>query len=322
EKPSPDHPTGITHRDTLKMDWSHGHNSTIHNGISRIGFYTGGHAARFRDEDLADEWVKQSNNWIEENKDGPFFLFFASHDLHVPRIPHERFQGVTSLGYRADSIVQLDWCVGELMKTLDRLGIAEDTLVVFCSDNGPVMDDGYEDLALENLGTHRAAGPYTGGKYSIYEGGTRTPFITHWKGKIKPGVSDEMVSTIDLLASIATLAGAKIPDDAALDSYNVIDALLGKPGAEGRDHLVQQDNGKGNNYGLRVGNWKLQRHDSKSARNVVVETKLANTKVNQYRLYDLSKDPEENNDQYQKRPRIAKRLTEQLAEIIDSGRSR
>ena len=134
EKPSPDHPTGITHRDTLKMDWSHGHNSTIHNGISRIGFYTGGHAARFRDEDLADEWVKQSNNWIEDNKDGPFFLFFASHDLHVPRIPHERFQGVTSLGYRADSIVQFDWCVGELMKTLDRIGIAEDTLVVFCSD--------------------------------------------------------------------------------------------------------------------------------------------------------------------------------------------
>ncbi|MDA7640215.1 arylsulfatase [Opitutaceae bacterium] len=322
EKPSPDHPTGITHRDTLKMDWSHGHNSTIHNGISRIGFYTGGHAARFRDEDLADEWVKQSNKWIEENKDGPFFLFFASHDLHVPRIPHERFQGVTSLGYRADSIVQLDWCVGELMKTLDRLGIAEDTLVVFCSDNGPVMDDGYEDLALENLGMHRAAGPYTGGKYSIYEGGTRTPFITRWKGKIKPGVSDEMVSTIDLLASIATLTGAKIPDDAALDSYNVIDALLGKPGAEGRDHLVQQDNGRGNNYGLRVGNWKLQRHDSKSARNVVVETKLANTKVNQYRLYDLSKDPEEKNDLYKKRPRIAKRLTEQLAEIIDSGRSR
>ena len=262
------------------------------------------------------------NKWIEENKDGPFFLFFASHDLHVPRIPHERFQGVTSLGYRADSIVQLDWCVGELMKTLDRLGIAEDTLVVFCSDNGPVMDDGYEDLALENLGTHRAAGPYTGGKYSIYEGGTRTPFITRWKGKIKPGVSDEMVSTIDLLASLAALTGAKIPDDAALDSFNVIDALLGKSGAEGRDHLVQQDNGRGNNYGLRVGNWKLQRHDSKTARNVVVETKLANTKVNQYRLYDLSKDPEEKNDLYKKRPRIAKRLTERLAEIIDSGRSR
>jgi len=322
EKPSPDHPTGITHRDTLKMDWSHGHNSTIHNGISRIGFYTGGHAARFRDEDLADEWVKQSNKWIEAHKDGPFFLFFSSHDLHVPRIPHERFQGVTSLGYRGDSIVQLDWCVGELMKTLDRLGIAEDTLVVFCSDNGPVMDDGYVDLALENLGDHRAAGPFTGGKYSIFEGGTRTPFITRWKGTIKPGVSDEVVCTIDLFASLAALTGAELPDDAALDSMNVLDALLGKRGAEGRDHLVQQDNGRGNNYGLRVGNWKLQRHDSKTARNVVVETKLANTPVNQYRLYDLSKDPEEKNDLYSKRPRIAKRLTDQLAEIIEAGRSR
>ncbi len=322
EKPSDDHPTGITHRDTLKMDWSHGHNSTIHNGISRIGFYTGAHAARFRDEDLADEWVKQSSIWIEENKDDPFFLFFSSHDLHVPRIPHERFQGVTSLGYRGDVIVQLDWCVGELMKTLKRLDLEENTMIVFCSDNGPVMDDGYVDLALENLGNHRAAGPYTGGKYSIYEGGTRTPFITWWKGKIQPGVSDEMVCTIDLVASLAGLTGAKIPDDQCLDSFDVMDALLGKKGAKGRDHLVQQDNGRGNNYGLRVGSWKLQRHDSKNARNVLVEAKLANTKVAQYRLFDLSKDPEEKNDLYNKNKRVAQRLTAQLESIIESGRSR
>lgn len=87
-KPSEDHPTGLTHRETLKLDWSHGHNQTIHNGISRIGFYTGGHKARFRDEDLADEWVNQSNRWIEANKDRPFFLFFASQDIHVPRQSH------------------------------------------------------------------------------------------------------------------------------------------------------------------------------------------------------------------------------------------
>jgi arylsulfatase A-like enzyme len=153
EKPNPDHPTGITHRDTLKMDWSRGHNGTIHNGISRIGFYTGGHAARFRDEDLADEWVKQSNKWMEDNKDQPFFLFFASHDLHVPRMPHERFQGKTPLGYRGDAIAQLDWCVGELMKTLKRLNLEKNTLVVFCSDNGPVLDDGYKDGAVEKLAT-------------------------------------------------------------------------------------------------------------------------------------------------------------------------
>ena len=170
------------------MDWDYGHNGTIHNGISRIGFYTGGHAARFRDEDLADEWVKRSVKWIEDNKDRPFFLFFASHDLHVPRMPHERFQGKTPLGYRGDAIVELDWCVGELMKTLKRLDLEQNTLVVFCSDNGPVLNDGYKDGAVEKNDGHKPAGPYSGGKYTIQEGGTRTPFITRWPGTISPGL--------------------------------------------------------------------------------------------------------------------------------------
>ena len=108
--------------------------------------------------------------FIEQHQDEPFFLFFSSHDIHVPRMPHERFQGKTSLGFRGDAIVELDWCVGELMKTLDRLKLAENTLVVFCSDNGPVLDDGYKDGAIEKIGKHRAAGPYSGGKYSVYEG--------------------------------------------------------------------------------------------------------------------------------------------------------
>lgn len=321
-KPSDDHPTGITHRDTLKMDWSHGHNSTIHNGISRIGFYTGGHAARFRDEDLADEWVNQSNKWIESNKDNPFFLFFSSHDLHVPRIPHERFQGKSLLGFRGDSIVQLDWCVGELMKTLDRLGIAENTLVVFCSDNGPVMDDGYKDGALENNGDHKAAGPFSGGKYSVLEGGTRTPFITRWKGRVPAGQSDELVCTIDMAASFAAMTGAKLKDDACVDSFNVLGAMLGEKGAAGRDHLVQQDNGKGGNYGLRVGHWKLQRHDSKQARNVKVNTPLANASVARYRLFDLSNDPGEKKNVLDEHPEVATRLTALLDKVISDGRSR
>ena len=163
KKPSADHPTGRTHRDSLKMDWTHGHNATIHNGISRIGFYTGGTDARFRDEDLADKWVEKSVEFIEANKDQPFFLFFASHDCHVPRMPHERFHGTSKLGFRGDSILQLDWCVGEIVRTLEANGLSENTLIVFCSDNGPVMDDGYADGALENLGVHRAGGIYTGG---------------------------------------------------------------------------------------------------------------------------------------------------------------
>ena len=322
KKPSDDHPTGLTHRSTLKMDWSHGHNSTIHNGISRIGFYTGGHSARFRDEDLADEWVNRSVRWIEEHQKEPFFLFFSSHDLHVPRIPHERFQGKTSLGFRGDAIVQLDWCVGELMDALDRLKLADNTLVVFCSDNGPVLDDGYKDAAIEKNETHRAAGIYTGGKYSVYEGGTRTPFITRWKGKIKPGISDELVCTIDFAASLAAYTGVELNDDACLDSINVMDAFLGKSGAKGRDHLVQQDNGQRGNYGFRVGSWKLQRHDGKSARNVVVEKLLANTRVPQYQLFDLANDPEEKHDVLASKAGIGERLKTRLAKLIADGRSR
>jgi len=319
EKPSPDHPTGKTHRDSLKMDWSNGHNGTIHNGISRIGFYTGGHDARFRDEDLADKWVEQSVAFIEQNKDNPFFLFFSSHDLHVPRMPHERFQGETSLGYRGDAIVQLDWCVGELMKTLERLELEENTLVIFCSDNGPVMDDGYRDDALEERGHHRAGGPYSGGKYSVYEGGTRSPFITWWKGRISPGVSDELVCTIDIAASAAALTDQTIQAADCRDSVNILGALLGEDGAEGRDHLVTQNNGNNGTYSLREGNWKLHRYDKGFARNIVVEAKLANSEQPPYQLFDLDRDPAEKNNVIADHPDIAAGMKKRLAAIIQES---
>jgi arylsulfatase A len=321
-KPSPDHPTGLTHRDTLKMDWSHGHNSTIHNGISRIGFYTGGHAARFRDEDLADKWIEKSVEFIEEHHGQPFFLFFSSHDIHVPRMPHERFQGKTPLGFRGDAVVQLDWCVGELMKTLDRLKLADNTLVVFCSDNGPVLDDGYKDGAIAKNNKHLAAGPFSGGKYSVYEGGTRTPFITRWKGRIKSGVSDELVCTIDLAASLAGLTGQSLSADCCLDSFNVLGALLGEKNSRGRDHLVQQDNGNNGTYALRAGNWKLHRYDKRSARNIVVEAQLANTHVPQFQLFNLDDDPAEKKNVIAKHPKVAAQLKQQLSDITERGSSR
>lgn len=322
KQPAGDHPTGITHRDTLKMNWSHGHNGTIHNGISRIGYYTGGHAARFRDEDLADTWAKKSDAWIEVNRAAPFFLFLASHDLHVPRMPHERFQGKSGLGFRGDAILEFDWQVGEVMKTLDRLGLTEKTLVVICSDNGPVMDDGYQDDALEKRGAHRAGGPLRGGKYSVFEGGTRTPFITFWKGRIKPGVSSEIVSTIDLAASLAALTGTPLPADAAVDSFDVSGALLGVPGAKGREHLVQQDNGGSGNFGFRVGDWKLVRYDTKQANNEIVEARLTRTAVPQFQLFDLAKDPGEKTDVLAQHPEIAERLKARLATIIAADRTR
>lgn len=319
--PSEDHPTGVTHRSTLKMDWSHGHNQTIHNGISRIGFYTGAVNARFRDEDLADVWVEESNRWIEAHKDGPFFLFFASHDIHVPRIAHERFQGKSSLGPRGDCILQLDWCVGQLMDTLDRLQIAENTLIVFCSDNGPVLDDGYKDDAVEKLGDHEPSGPYRGGKYSVWEGGTRIPFITRWKGRMAASVSDEVVCTIDLAASFAALTGQQIAADGCLDSMNLISALTGQVSAKGRDHLVQQDNGSGN-YGLRVGDWKLVRLEKRNKSQAVVSKVADPLPSAKHSLYRLDSDPGERIDLTAKHPEVVQRLVSQLDEIIKVGRTR
>lgn len=285
-------PTGVTARDTLKLDWSHGHNNTIHNGIGRIGFFTGGHAARWRDEDLADEWVKKSNEWIHANKDEPFFLFFAAHDLHVPRMPHERFQGKSSLGLRGDAVVQLDWCVGELVKTLDELKLTDNTLIVFCSDNGPVLDDGYKDEAVEKLGEHKPAGPYRGGKYTPFEGGTRTPFIVKWPSVVKPGqTSDKMITTTDLGATFAAIVDQPVPAGALPDSQDLKETLLGEVDAKGREYVIEESP---RGIGLRVGQWKLVR-----------QGRGKNEKTT---LYDLSTDPGEQTD-------IAAKHPEQLAEL-------
>jgi len=311
QKPSADHVNGIDHRDRLKMDWSLGHNGTIHNGIGRIGFYTGGEAARFRDEDLADAWMTACVRWMTAHRDTrpdtPFLLFFASHDIHVPRVPHERFAGASGLGPRGDCIVQFDWCVREVVAALERLGIADETIVIVCSDNGPVLDDGYKDDAVEMLGDHRPSGPFRGGKYCVYEGGTRTPFIVWGPAWVTPGVSTEIVCTIDLPRSLATLAGWNPVAGPFPDSEDVLGALLGKPGARGRVSLIQQDNGSSGWFGYRAGNWKLVREPAGK--------RQGPQRVARDALYDLDADPGETTDLGDTLPeRVA-----QLAAALDAA---
>ena len=276
--------------------------------------------ARFRDEELSDEWVKQSEEWIGAHKQGPFFLFFASHDIHVPRVAHERFQGKSCLGPRGDCILEFDWCVGELMEMLDRFGIAEKTLVVLCSDNGPVLDDGYKDFAVEKLGDHQPTGPFSGGKYSVLEDGTRIPFIVRWTGHVKPAVSEQVVCTSDLAASFAALTGQAIAENQCLDSFNVMDALLGKPGAKGREFLIQQNNG-GTSFGLRMGEWKLVRQKRPYKTQAVVTKKpiVAPTQLNS--LYHLSDDPGETRDVSAEHPEVFRHMVELLDKLIADGRS-
>ena len=308
-------PTGRENPDLLTMHPSHGHDMTIVNGISRIGWMTGGKAALWKDEDMADLFTSKAVTFIEQNRSTPFFLYFATHDLHVPRVPNPRFAGSSGMGPRGDALVEGDWSVGRILETLDRLKLADRTLVIFTSDNGPVVDDGYKDEAVEKLGAHKPAGPLRGGKGSNFEGGTRVPFLVRWTGQIKPGVSSALVSQIDLLASFASFTGYKLADADAPDSFDVMAALLGKT-TTGRQSLVQQSTV----LSLRDGNWKYIEPSQGPA--VTANTNIETGNDPNGQLYDLGSDLGERQNLAAKQPERMREMAARLAEIRSKGRSR
>ena len=280
----------VKDRTTLKMDRSHHHNDAIINGIGRIGFMTGGKSALWKDEEMADVFTKQATDFIEREKDKPFFLYLATSDIHKPHVPHPRFVGKTPMGPRGDTIVEFDDCVGAILKKLEELHLADNTLVIISSDNGPALDDGYQDDANEKVGDHKPAGPLRGGKYSRFEGGTRMPFLVRWPGRVKPGVSDAIVSQVDLPASLAILAGQKPDQKTMPDSRNVLPALLGES-KTGREEVVlyAQDGG----LALRSGNWKyIPPGNMRDGLGPWKKSTIAEPGL----LFDLSSDPGETKD--------------------------
>ncbi|MFA4866563.1 MAG: arylsulfatase [Pedobacter sp.] len=232
-------PTGKEHPELLKMKSSQGHDQTIVNGIGRIGYMTGGTMARWVDEELSTTFLTEAHEFIERKQKQPFFLYFALTEPHVPRMPATRFKGKSGLGLRGDAILQLDWTVGEIVKQLKELGIDKNTLIIFTSDNGPVLDDGYQDEAVAKQNGHMPAGAFRGGKYSSFEGGTRVPFIISWPGQIKPQVSSALVSQMDLIASFSKLIDQPVPAGDAPDSENLLEAFMGKS-QNGRSVFVEQ----------------------------------------------------------------------------------
>jgi len=300
-------PTGRDNPELLKVKADPQHSDTIVHGVSRIGFMTGGQAARWKDDELGDHFTAKAVEFIESKKEGPFFLFFALHEPHVPRVPAPRFVGKTGLGPRGDAIAQLDDHVGKILATLERLKLRENTLVLLSSDNGPVLNDGYMDDADEKNGSHTPAGPLSGGKYSKLEGGTRVPFITSWPGKITPGVSSALTSQIDLLASFAALAGSSVPPGSATDSQNALEVLIGKS-TTGRATLVEQGT---NGLALRQGNWKFIPSDKGAAQ--VKSMRTGNSP--QPQLYDLSQDPGETKNLAKEKPEKLKDLSSAFEQI-------
>jgi arylsulfatase A-like enzyme len=297
-------PTGISHPHLLKMQADEQHAGTIINGISRIGWMTGGNSARFKDEEMADTYLAKAIDFIGRNREQPFFLYYAPNENHVPRTVHPRFQGATSLGPRGDALAIFDWCVGRLVEELKANGQYENTLIVISSDNGPVLFDGYWEGAIEHLGDHRPAGPWRGGKYSRWEGGTRMPFIVSWPGRVKPGISDALVSQVDLFASIAALIGQPMPSNGGGDSENILPALLGQS-ETGRDYVVQEALTQ---IAVRKGNWKFIPPGSITERGGIGV--WHKTEVNEPGLlFHLSEDPGETRN-------LAARYPEKFEEMM------
>lgn len=257
-------PTGKDHPELLRMKLSEGHDKTIVNGISRIGYMSGGKSAWWKDEDLAEVITKKAVDFIKNNAKKPFFLYFATHDIHVPRVPSARFRGSSQCGVRGDVIQQFDWSVGEILSTLKSLNLEENTIVIVTSDNGPIIDDGYADGAVENLNGHLAAGILRGFKYGLYEGGTRVPFIISWPKTIKPGKSDVPFPFIDLFASFADLTHYQLQGNEAMDSQDGISTLLGKNHKPYKDYVLIQNNNGG--LAIKKGDWKLIPIESKATK--------------------------------------------------------
>ena len=272
-----------------------------------------------RDEDIADTIIRETTSFINNNKRKPFFLYVGTHDIHVPRVPHKRFVGKSGMGPRGDAILQLDAQVGAILKALDKNGLADNTIVVFTSDNGPVVDDGYQDQAVTLLGDHKPAGPLRGGKYSLFEGGTRVPFLVRWpKGqqsnlgdtrKTNAGsVSGAMISLVDMLASFDHLLGGGQTGQVSPDGLDVSDALRGM-GTGKRNYIVEQ----AGRLALRWEKWKFIPAGKGQAYLPLTGTETGNLDADQ--LYDLDADPHEDRNVASANPDVLVKMKGMLAQL-------
>ncbi|MEM8898833.1 MAG: arylsulfatase [Bacteroidota bacterium] len=310
QKNFPGEPTGKDHPEMLKMNWHHGHNSSIVNGIPRIGYMKGGASARWVDENMADTFLVKVQHYIREHKESPFFLYYALQQPHVPRTPNPRFVGATGMGPRGDVIAEADWCIGQVLETLKEEGLLENTLIIFSSDNGPVLNDGYYDQAVEQLGDHKPAGPLRGGKYSLFEAGTRVPFMVYWKEKTTSITSTALVSQIDLMSSLASLVGSETRGP---DSENLLSVLLGES-QEGRENLVLEATSR---TAFRKGDWVLIPPYEGPVINTQVNIELGN--LADYGLYNLKEDISQQQNLAESQPEILQQMIKLYQDIRGKG---
>ena len=271
-------------------------------------------APGFTLEDVDPTFTQKAIAFMErsviENPKQPFFVYLPLSAPHAPWLPPDFVKGKSKEGPRGDLVYLADWCLGEVLKALDRLKIADDTLIIMTSDNGP----------RHGTEGHMSSGSLRGHKSHIWEGGHRIPFIARWPGKIQPDTtSDEMICLTDLMATFAGILDSDLPADAGQDSYDILPALLGEKTINpNRDTLISHS--EDGTFAIRQGNWKLIL-DNKTSGGWVEPAGEPPEPNTPGQLYDLVSDPFEKKDLWEKRPDIVKQLTLLLARYRSEGRS-
>lgn len=275
-------------------------------------------------EEVDMKFLEESQKFLKDHvgkhPDQPFFLYHAMQAVHLPSFPAKQFQGKTEAGPHGDFIFEVDYIVGELMKTLKELGVADNTLVMFSSDNGPESPTVWH---MRKEYQHDGSHPWRGVKREVWEGGHRVPLIAHWSGKIQPGSrSNQIISLVDIMATLASIVGAKLPNDAAEDSFDFRDVLLGKGEGKPVRQYTMQASWQG--LSIRHGKWKyLEKPYKKRTKGKWVQSFLLPDTAPGHKgqLYDLETDPGETKNLYFEKPEMARRLHDELVRNRERGRS-
>ena len=255
----------------------------------------------------------------EATKKEPFFLYLALNSPHSPVVPSEKWQGKSGMGAYADFVMETDDVVGQVMEALEQNGIAENTLVFFTSDNGcsaPVAKAG----RLEKEFGHYPSANLRGYKSDIWEGGHRIPFVVKWPGKIEANsTNDELICLTNLMATCADITGTALPEEAAEDSYSILPLLINKKAKSAYEFVVHHSiNGK---FSIRNRKWKLEFTPGSGGWTAPNDKKAREMGLPQLQLYNMIKDEEETNNVYDQHPRVVRKMTNELKEIVDKGRT-
>jgi arylsulfatase A-like enzyme len=303
----------------------------------RDNFFSGGTLAHslYRDEQMGTTLTRKAVTWIREHRQVPFFLYFSTTNIHHPFTPHPRFQGTSDCGRYGDFVHELDWMVGQILETLAKLELANDTLVIFTSDNGGMFNDGGKDAWEAG---HRMNSDLLGFKFGAWEGGHRVPFIARWPGHIPAGSrSDQLMCNVDMLGTFAAMLGYQLQDGEGADSFNLLPALVSEPETHIRNHVVLAPRQE-ENLTLRKENWvyisaqgdggfnndrggPMALHIAGQT-NSDVEDGSIRPDAPPAQLYDLSSDLSQAKNLYRENPEVVTEMQRLLEELTRGNSTR